>query len=147
MYNGKTGCTSITANCTTPAAKSIRAMTGTLSNAKEPPRFCSDAFGRGCALSLTKKISPRDMMLRAPAATKKDIRIPNTSAKTPPNKGPKTPPAVIPPCMMPRHEPIFSRGAVEVMMARQAGQRPAEKPWKQRMAKSSQGVETKPPQT
>ena len=49
--------------------------------------------------------------------------------------------------MSPKHHPIFSLGAVDVMMAKQAGHSPAEKPWKLRMAKSSHGVCTKPPQT
>ena len=48
---------------------------------------------------------------RAPAEIKKETRIPNTLANTPPSNGPITPPAVKAPCITPIQKPSFSLGA------------------------------------
>lgn len=86
-----------------------------------------------------KKIR-RSVITKSAAPPKKNVvRMSKASARTPPASGPRTPPAVIAPCMVPMQSPTLSRGALLAMIARHAGQRPAAKPWKHRIARSCHG--------
>ena len=78
--------------------------------------------------SLMKKMNIRQLIKRAPAARKKERRMPKLSASKPPSSGPMTPPAVSTPCMTPRQSPILAGGAYRVMIARSIGQSPEAKP-------------------
>ena len=113
----------------------MRCTTGTLR------RF---VFGRGAPLfttffffgSRTLKMIMSEMMKSAAAPRKKVARMPKASARRPPRSGPRTPPAVMPDCMVPSEKPSLSFGTEEEIIARQAGQSPAAKPWKARTARS-----------
>ena len=113
----------------------MRCTTGTLR------RF---VFGRGAPLfttffffgSRTLKMIMSEMMKSAAAPRKKVARMPKASARRPPRSGPRTPPAVMPDCMVPSEKPSLSLGTEDEIIARQAGQSPAAKPWKARTARS-----------
>ena len=85
------------------------------------------------------------MIVKPAAAIMNVERMLKASARMPPTRGPSTPPAVMPACMMPRQKPSRFCGALALMMASVAGHSPAERPCTMRTAKSCQGVSTMPP--
>ena len=139
------GCVIRIVICTKPAAKSMRTTTELRKGEGRAGAADAPAAGFVRGGSLIKKTSSTVMIVRPAAAIIKVDRMLKASARMPPTRGPSTPPAVMPACMMPRQKPSFFCGALALMMASVAGHKPAERPCTMRTAKSCQGVSTMPP--
>ena len=114
MYVVNMGWTMRMTTWTRAALTSIRRMTGIfqrLTFSPSAPAAAVSAAAVSVGGSLMKKTRTTKLRNRAPAARKKDMRMPKASARMPPKRGPMMPPAVRAPCMMPRQIPSFWGGA------------------------------------
>ena len=82
---------------------------------------------------------------KVPELIKNEVRMPKDSASTPPKRGPKIPPQILADCITPMPMPILFLGIRVDINARDAGHRPAAKPWNTRTKNSWKGVVTRPP--
>ena len=113
MYVVKMGWTMRMTTWTRAALTSIRRMTGIFQRLTLSPSLSAALSAPAVSVggSLMKKTRTMKFRNRAAAARKKDMRMPKTSARIPPKRGPMMPPAVRAPCMMPRQMPSFFGGA------------------------------------